>query len=205
MPAKTDGAARQIIETALAIATESGWEQVRFHAIADRTGLSLAAVAARFRDVDAIANAWFAQARLHLLELPYEKLEGAPADQRIAVAFERWLDLLALHRRAALDALRTKLWPAHPHHWVPLVFDLSRFVHDLLDVARVPGEGPLRAAQEIGLTAIVLKTLADWARDADPEMHSTKRRLRRRLRTGGRLLAGLHRASRARRRRPARP
>jgi hypothetical protein len=70
---------------------------------------------------------------------------------------------------------------------VPLVFDLSRLVHDLLDVARVPGSGRLRQAQEIGLTAITLLTLADWLRDDSPDQEYSKRRLRQRLARAGRL------------------
>jgi hypothetical protein len=89
--------------------------------------------------------------------------------------------VMAPHRRVASEILRGKLWPPHLHHWIPLVFDLSRLVHDLLDTARVPGEGTLRALQEIGLTLVLLATLRDWARDRSEAQAWTKRRLRRRL------------------------
>ena len=55
-----------------------------------------------------------------------------------------------------------------------MIFDLSRLVHDLLDVARVPGSGRLRQAQEIGLTAITLATLADWLGDKSPAQERSK-------------------------------
>jgi AcrR family transcriptional regulator len=172
MPATERAAAetieQRVVDAALAIAGEVGWEQVRLSAIADRTELPLAEIGRHFRDVDAIANAWFARARLAMLALPREELTGRPADERIALAFDVWLDSLAPHRQVVAEVLRHKLYPSHPHHWVPLVFDLSRFVHDLLDVARVPGSGRLRQAQEIGLTAITLLTLADWLRDDSP-------------------------------------
>ena len=138
-------------------------------------------------DVDAIANAWFARARLAMLALPTDELAGRIADERIALAFIAWLDSLAPHRRVAAEILRHKLYPSHPHHWVPLVFDLSRLVHDLLDVARVPGHGRLRQAQEIGLTAITLVTLASWLQDDSPAQEHSKRGLRRRLARAGRI------------------
>ena len=178
---------QHVVDAALAIAAESGWDQIRFSTIADRLRLPLAEIGRHFRDVDAIANAWFARARLVMLALPVEELAGPPADERIALAFGAWLDSLAPHRRVAAEILRHKLYPSHPHHWVPLVFDLSRLVHDLLDVARVPGSGRLRQAQEIGLTAITLLTLADWLRDDSPNQEHSKRRHRQRLARAGRL------------------
>ena len=164
MPARREHAAAdrqgRVIDAALELAAERGWDQVRFHLLAERTGVPMPEIGAAFRDVDAIANAWFARARLHLLGLPESALADRSLDARIATACERWLDFLAPHRRVASEILRGKLWPAHLHHWVPLVFDLSRLVHDLLDTARVPGEGTLRALQEVGLTLVLLATLA---------------------------------------------
>lgn len=178
---------RRAMEAALAIAAERGWEQVRLHAIAERAGLPLTEIGQRFRDVDAVANAWFARARLAMLAEPPGGGERPPADERIAAAFGRWLDHLAPHRRVAGEIIAQKLYPSHPHHWVPLVFDLSRLVHDLLDVARVEGAGRLRQAQEIGLTLIVLATLRDWLRDESPGQERSKVRLARRLARAGRL------------------
>ena len=113
--------------------------------------------------------------------------------RRIGTLQERWLDFLAPHRRVAAEILRGKLWPTHPHHWVPLVFNLSRLVHDMLDTARIPGEGTLRAFQEVGLTFVLLATLGDWARDRSKAQAWTKRRLRRRLARAGRAAACLAR------------
>lgn len=178
---------QRVVDAALSLAGEVGWEQIRLGTIADRTGLALDEIGRRFRDVDAVANAWFARARLAMLALPAAELAGKPADERIALAFEAWLDCLAPQRRIAAEILRLKLHPSHPHHWVPLVFDLSRLVHDLLDVARVPGDGRLRQAQEVGLTAITLVTLAHWLRDDSPGQERSRRGLRDRLARAGRL------------------
>jgi AcrR family transcriptional regulator len=184
---------KRIVEAALKIAEERGWEQVRLHEIAERTGVSLAEIGRSFRDVDAVANAWFEEAREAMLSTPPEALEGLPADARIALVFGRWLDQLAPHRAVAGEIVRLKLHLPHLHHWVPMIFDLSRLVHDLLDAARVEGAGRLRQAQEVGLTLIVLGTLRDWLRDESPGQERSKHRLARRLARGGglaRLLAG---------------
>lgn len=186
--------AERAVEAALAIADESGWEAVRLTEVARRTGLPPEEVAGRFRDVEALADAWFRAARLEMMALPADMLEGRPADERIATALERWLDTLAPHRAVAGQVVRHRLYPSHPHHWVPMVFDLSRLVHDLLDVARVSGSGRLRQAQEVGLTLIVLATFRDWLRDPSPGQERSKARLRRRLTQCGRLASRMARA-----------
>ena len=177
------------------MASEVGWEQVRLSAVAERTGLGLAEIGRRFRDVDAVANAWFAQARQAMLAVAAEELSARKADERILVVFGRWLDHLAPHREVARQILRYKLHPPHLHHWVPLVFDLSRLVHDILDVARIEGAGRLRQAQEVGLTAIVLLTLPDWLRDDSPGQERSRRRLAQRLARAGRLARRIDGAS----------
>jgi AcrR family transcriptional regulator len=194
-----------LLDEALALAEAEGWAEVRLSRVAERAGVPLAEAGRRFRDVDAIANAWFGRARLDMLEVPAEELRGLPADERLARVIGRWLDALAAHRRVTGEMLRAKLHPSHPHHWVPMIFDLSRLVHDLLDAALIQGRGRLRQAEEIGLTLIVLGTLRDWLRDESPGQERSKARLRRRLRRSDRMLACRGRAGGRGRRGPAPP
>ncbi|MDW8371645.1 MAG: hypothetical protein RMK81_15320, partial [Geminicoccaceae bacterium] len=77
-----------------------------------------------------------------------------------------------------------KLWPSHPHHWVPMIFALSRLVHAFLDVARVPGRGAERALQEIGGTLLTLETLAVFLADPTPGLVRTRDALHRSLAAG---------------------
>lgn len=170
-----------VVAALVAIARDAGFEAVRLTALADRTGIPLALIAARFRDVDAVANAWFKMARQRIMAIPFERIGAHAADERLARVMESWLAFFGADRKVALEIIRAKLHPSHAHHWVPLVFDLSRLVHDFLDVARVPGRGVLRAAQEMALTLITLAMLKDWAGDQSPDAATTGRRLRRRL------------------------
>lgn len=79
----------------------------------------------------------------------------------------RWFDALAPRRDLVAQMLRAKLHPGHPHHWMPLIFDLSRLVHWFLDGARIASTGRRRQLAEIGLTAIFLAALGVWLRDGD--------------------------------------
>jgi AcrR family transcriptional regulator len=194
-----------LLNAALALAEAEGWSEVRLSRVAERTGVPLPEVGQRFRDVDAIADAWFRRARLAMLDVPAGELRGLAADERLARVIGRWLDALAAHRRVTGEMLRAKLHPSHPHHWVPMIFDFSRLVHDLLDAALVEGRGRLRQAEEVGLTLIVLVTLRDWLRDEGPGQERSKARLRRRLRRSDRMLACRGRAGGRGRRGPAPP
>jgi AcrR family transcriptional regulator len=177
--------ADRIVDAAIALAEERGWENVRLYLVAERLGIGLDAIGRAFRDLDAIANAWFERARRQLLRLPVEAVAGRPPPERLQAAITTWFDALAPHRAVSVQMLDAKLYPSHPHHWVPMIFDLSRLMHDFLDVARIASTGRSRQLAEVGLTAIFLASLRDWRRDPG----RAGERLRRRLATADRLLA----------------
>jgi hypothetical protein len=84
-----------------------------------------------------------------------------------------------------------KLYASHPHHWVPMTFDLSRLIHWFLDAARIRSTGRRRQLAEIGLTTIFLLTLRVWLRDDSEGQEISRAFLRRRLAMADRLLARL--------------
>jgi AcrR family transcriptional regulator len=181
--------ADRIVDAALVLAEERGWENLRLHQVADQLGVPLAEVAAQYRDLDAVANAWFERARRHLVSLPSTQLDGRPPPERLARAVERWLDALAPHRRVTGEMLGEKLYASHPHHWVPMIFDLSRLIHWFLDVARIQSTGRQRQLAEIGTTLIFVATLRVWLADQSEGQARTRTFLERRLGTADRLLA----------------
>ena len=188
----TDGrdgrTSERIVDATLELAEERGWGDVRLHQVAERLDLPLGQIGARFRDLDAVANAWFGRARAALLALDPGEIAGRPAPERLEIALMRWLDTLAPHRRLTGEILRGKLQPGHAHHWAPLIFDLSRLVHWVLDAARIESTGRRRQLAEIGLTLIVLATLRDWLDDPEPGQARTRSRLARRLAIADRAL-----------------
>jgi AcrR family transcriptional regulator len=179
--------ADRIVDAAIALAEERGWENVRLYLVAERLGIGLDDIGRQFRDLDAVANAWFGRARHALLRTPPAIMAGRPPPERLHAAMTTWFDALAPHHRVSAQMLDAKLYPSHPHHWVPMIFDLSRLMHDFLDVARIASTGGRRQLAEVGLTLIFLATLRDWLRR--PERAGE--RLRRRLAAADRLLARL--------------
>ena len=175
----------RIIDAALALAEEDaggGWYDLRLHLVAQRLGVPLGAVLERFRDADAIADAWFARALRAMAQEPADpSFDAVPPSARVHAALMRWLDAQAEHRRAVGTMIGAKLHPSHPHHWAPMMFSLSRLIHWALDAARLDARGLPRQAEEVGLTLVFLRTLRVWLGDASPGQRRTRAFLRRDL------------------------
>lgn len=157
--------ADDVLDAALALSDEIGWPQVTAHAIGARLGQVPDVILDHYDDLDGIADAWFRRALAAAAATMAD--DTLPFDERLAQVFGRWLEALAPHRQASLDMLRAKLYPSHPHHWVPLVFSLSRLVQWMLDVAGCPASGRRRQATEIAVSALVPVTLWRWRRGGD--------------------------------------
>jgi AcrR family transcriptional regulator len=155
----------RIVDAALELGEQRGWSNLRLYQVAERAGLSLAEVGAAFPDQDALANAWFARALAALESVPPDDLAGRPPPERLHIVMMRWFDALAPRRELTVQMLEAKLYLSHPHHWVPMIFDLSRLVHWFLDAARIASTGRGRRLAEVGLTAVLLASLRVWRRD----------------------------------------
>ncbi len=172
---------QRIVDAALDLAEEVGWEGLRLRVVAERLGVPLAEVLVHYRDLDAVADAWFRRAWSAMLAAPPEGFAARPARERLHLAIMRWFDALAPHREVSGQILAAKLYPAHPHHWVPLVFNLSRNIHWLREAALLDAVGRRRQVEEIGLTWLFLMALAVWLRDETPGQARTRDVLRHRL------------------------
>ncbi len=183
--------AARILETALDLAAAEGWEDLRLRQVAARLDLSLDQVLVHYRDQDAVADAWFARGWQAMLAPAPDGFADLPARERLFLLIMRWFDALAPHRDVTAQMLRTKLYPSHPHHWVPMIFNLSRTIQWLRDAAILDGGSRRRQVEEVGLTALFLATLRVWARDDSPDQERTRRYLERRLERADRLMGRL--------------
>lgn len=177
----TAGPQEQVVDTAIAMAEEVGWARVRLRTVAARLDVPLSEVVRNYRDLDAVADAWFGRALQAMLAPPPEGFAGWPASDRLHFLLMRWFDALAPHRIVTSQMLGEKLYPSHPHHWVPMMFSLSRLIQWWRDAAGLDAGGRRRQVEEIALTAIFLAALVVWRRDETSEQERTRVFLRRRL------------------------
>ena len=183
-----------VLETALALAEERGWSAVRLHDVARRLGVPPDRILGHYRDLDGVADAWFRRALAAMIAPRPRSFASLPARERIETCMLAWLDALAPHRRVTMEMLRGKMHLAHPHHWVPAIFNLSRTIHWLREAALLPAPYGTRRAQteEVGLSLLFLATLRVWGGDESEGQRRTRDFLRRRLAGADRLLARLY-------------
>jgi AcrR family transcriptional regulator len=174
----------RIVDTALTLAEEKGsWSAVRLHDVADRLSVPAPQILDHYRDLDAVADAWFLRGlKAMVAPKPADFLDN-PEWRRIEISLLAWFDTLSEHRRVSAQMLRGKLHLSHPHHWVPMVFNLSRTIQWLREAAQLPSLYGTRQAQreEVGLTALFIGALLVWTRDESVGQERTKRFLRREL------------------------
>ena len=171
----------RIVDMAVEVAEEVGWENLRLRKVAQRLHVPLAKVLENFRDTDAVANAWFARALRAMVHPPEPGFEALSARERVHAVLMRWFDAQAAHRRLVKEMLHTKLYPSHPHHWVPMIFDLSRLIQWVREAALLDASGRRRQMEEISLTWVFLRTLRVWMRDGTFGQEDTRSFLHRRL------------------------
>lgn len=100
--AREDPLDERIVDAAVALAEEVGWENVRLRTVAERLDRPLATIAARCRDSDAAAAAWFARARQAMPAPPPEDFAALPARDRLEVVLRRGFEAASRHKRMKL-------------------------------------------------------------------------------------------------------
>ena len=197
---------QRILEVTLAQADEVGWDQVRLRRVAEGLGITLPELRSHYRDLDAVADAWFERALDAMLAPGGTKGEAGfadlPARERIYLVMIRWFEAQRHERAVVGQMLATKLYPSHPHHWVPMIFHLSRLIQWVRDAAGLDAGGKRRQVEVVGLTLLFLAALRVWLKDETEDLEITRRFLRRRLSEADTLLAKLPRPRRPRDRRP---
>ncbi|HJN23344.1 MAG TPA: TetR/AcrR family transcriptional regulator [Rhodospirillales bacterium] len=181
----------RIVDAALHIAEENGWEGVRLCQVAEKLNIPLAGLHGHFRDLDAVADAWLGRGLDAMLASRDKNFAACETRERLRILLLGWFDGLAGHRRVTGQMLAVKMYPPHPHHWAPMIFNLSRLIQWLRDAAGLDAGGRRRQVEEISLTAIFLATLVVWACDGTPDQERTRRFLDRRLGRADKTMACL--------------
>ncbi|MCG8511274.1 MAG: hypothetical protein MI741_18815 [Rhodospirillales bacterium] len=185
--------AERILEIALDLAEDRGWAAVRLTDVADHLDIPASRVLDFYRDLDAVADAWFRRALDAMLAAKTPDFGSKPAAERLEICLLAWFDSVSERKRISVEMLETKLEFSHPHHWVPAIFNLSRTIQWLRQAAQLPAPYGTRRAQveEIGLSLLFLAMLRTWVRDESPDRQRTRDVLRDRLARADRLMVRL--------------
>ena len=186
-PPNADPLKGRIVDAAVARGRVEGWDRVRLSDLSRDLKVPVSEVLGAYRDLDAIADAWFVRATAAMADAG-TRAAGKASKARLEAAMLAWFDALAPERRVTAQMLRAKLYPAHPHHWGPMVFSLSRTIQLLRDVAGLGAAGRRRQIEEIGLSALFVAALGVWCNDESDGQKKTRAFIARWLAAADRAL-----------------
>ena len=172
---------QRILDTALKLAEESSWEEIRLSDIATELDISLFEIQKHFSQKDGLVEAWFDRADQAMLQLTQEELSELALDERIFKIIFTWLDALAEHKTITREMLWYKLEPLHVHLQIQGLLRISRTVQWIQELSGVNAQFMKRIANEIGLTSIYLCVFLYWLQDASSEQKRTRVFLKRKL------------------------
>lgn len=174
--------AERILDAALGLARQRGWDALHLHEIAAALGIGVADLHRHFRQKDDLAEALFDRADLALLRAGDDAHAASlPVRERLEQVILAWLQALAPHRQLVAEMLRYKLQLDHLHLHALGVMRISRTVQAMREAARLPAAGLRREIEEVALTGIFVTTFACWLRDDSPDATAARRWLVRRL------------------------
>ncbi len=182
MAKKTMPSLEKVVDSALALADDVGWDRLTMRDLAGHLKISPATLQIVTADKNAIADAWFQRAITAMLAPLPDVAHDAPTRDRLELLMMRWFEALSPHRRVTSEMLSDKMWPFHPHHWAPMIFDLSRLVQWWRDAGGMTAEGRRRQIEEIAMTGIFLATLRFWRSDQGGDPEAVRAYLARKLR-----------------------
>jgi ubiquinone biosynthesis protein COQ9 len=161
-----------VVESALELAAEKGWGEVTLRAIAERSGVSLAALREHFADREDILCAFGQMIDRKVLEgAPTDPDDGAPMRERLFDLLMDRFEILNDTRegvKAVLKSFRGDPKPMLLH--MPYI---CRSMGWMLEAAGADTNGISGRIKVAGLTGIYLKVLCVWAEDESPDLPKT--------------------------------
>jgi AcrR family transcriptional regulator len=165
----------RIVDAALALAAQRGWEPLRLHDLAATLGIGLDDIRRHFREKDELIDAWFDRADAAMLVLADSgALAGLSPRQRLVQLTMVWLDALEPRRAVTRQMIAAKAEPGHLHIQVPAVMRISRTVQWLREAAGLEDKGLRRALGETALTGIYLAVFSRWLAEHRPGSPHTR-------------------------------
>ena len=176
------GLEQSIVDTALMLAEDKGWESVRLHQVAEALHIPLDEIRLHFREKEEIIDAWFDHADEAMLQArETEGFEQGCTRKKLHQLLMKWLAALQPHRRVTRQMIIGKLEPGHIHYQAQGLLRVSRTVQWLREAAGISSTLPWRALEETALTAIYLATFTKWMFDDSKESQTTSRFLQESL------------------------
>ncbi len=161
-----------VVESALELAAEKGWGEVTLRDIAERSGVSLAALQEHFADRTDILCAFGRMIDRKVLEgAPTDPDDGTPMRERLFELLMDRFEILNDSREGVKAVLKS--FRSDPKPMVLHMPYLCRSMGWMLEAAGADTNGISGGIKVAGLTGIYLKVLCVWAEDESPDLPKT--------------------------------
>lgn len=171
-----------ILDTALQLGNQHGWEQLSLHQIATELDISLADIQQYYAQKDELTDAWFDCADKAMLSLTVAT--DIAAKDRLELVIRTWLQSLAPYRQLTAQMLSYKLEPGHIHLQSAAILRISRTVQWLREATQLSARGVARIGQELALSTLFVTVFICWLHDSSPEQQHSMKLLQRKLTLG---------------------
>ncbi|NCC22417.1 MAG: TetR/AcrR family transcriptional regulator [Alphaproteobacteria bacterium] len=170
---------RKILEDALALSAEIGWDNVSFRELSRKSGTSLAELYAHYEDKTQLLFEYEKMLNRKVLENAGEGDPGSSARDRLFDILMERFEVMNAHREALIAIWRTvRLDPKQAVIGMP---HLAASMAWMLEAADIDTGGLRGAVKVAGLTGVYLKVLREWLRDDSPDLGATMAALDRTL------------------------
>jgi AcrR family transcriptional regulator len=175
-----------VVEAALSLAAERRWQAVKLDDIAERAGISLAALLESYPTKASIVAAFARRIDRAMAERRDEALADRPATERLFDVVMRRLDALAPYKDGLHSIMRAGCLDAE----AALVgaCTMHRSMVAMLETAGLSASSPFGAIRRKGLALIYADTLRVWLGDDSADMARTMKALDGHLRRTDRLI-----------------
>ncbi|RUO29492.1 TetR/AcrR family transcriptional regulator [Aliidiomarina sanyensis] len=186
-----------LVDAALELGDESGWEKLTLAQIARHLHISLAQIHTHFPQKDDLVDAWLDRAdAITLAQFPHNTPESpnddqadrpSPGAERLYQVIQTWLDSLASHHKLTGEMLLYKLEPGHFHLQAAGLLRISRTVQWFREAAELKASHGKRIGQEIALSSLFIGIFVYWLNDQSANQINTRAKLKNLLKRGDRI------------------
>ncbi|HEY5717015.1 MAG TPA: hypothetical protein VIS52_00880 [Motiliproteus sp.] len=171
-----------ILDTALHLAEQQPWENVRLHDVAAALDCTLDEIRRCYPQKEDLIDAWFDRADQAMLQdAAHTDFNQLAPLERIERVMMSWILALAPHQRVTRQMILGRLEPGHLHIQIAALMRVSRTVQWMREAAQRKATYLNRALEESLLTSLYLATFAQWLVDDSQDFEKTRQRLHRRL------------------------
>ena len=171
--------AERLIEAALGLAAETGWQQVSLAAVAQRAGVSLVSAYEAFPDKRALFDGIIGRIDRRVLFDGPAAGEDSPRDRLFEILMRRF-DALQADRSGMVAILRGL--PMDPLAALAAAPALARSVAWILEAAGLSAQGIVGFMRVKAIALVYLAALRVWLNDDSPDMARTMAMVDRGLR-----------------------